>query len=236
VDALTGPLPAASDPAEAQGPSARRYGAVLFDLDGTLIDTIGLILDSHRHALRTVLGVEAPDEALRAGIGQPLMEQMRQFDAEHAERLHETYRAYNHAHTNETLRWFPGLRPVLRGIKDDGVKLGVVTSKMRDAVDLAFRLRPPPVEFDALVTMESTSLHKPRPEPLLHACSALGVAAADACYVGDAAFDMQAARAAGCGAVAVTWGVATKTQLMAERPDAIAASPRSLGRLLRSDT
>jgi pyrophosphatase PpaX len=208
---------------------------VLFDLDGTLIDTIGLILESHRHALRTVLGVEAPEAELRAGIGKPLIEQMRHMDPDRAEQLHDTYRAYNHAHTEQSLRWFAGLAPLLRGLHRDGAKIGVVTSKMRDAVDLAFRLRPPPIVFDTVVTMESTSLHKPHPEPLLHACRTLGIAAAEACYVGDAAYDMQAARAAGCGAIAVTWGVASRDELVAAKPDAVAGSPRALARLLRRD-
>ena len=72
------------------------YSTVIFDLDGTLIDTVPLIVASHRHALSTVLGRELPEEALRDGIGRPLLEQMRVFDEERAQELFDAYREFNH--------------------------------------------------------------------------------------------------------------------------------------------
>jgi pyrophosphatase PpaX len=211
-----------------------RWPAIVFDLDGTLIDTIPLILESHRHAVRTVLGREALEDELRTGIGRPLMTQMRELDAERAEELHDAYRVWNHANTAAYLGGFEGLDDVLRQLHAAGARIAIATSKMRDAVDLAFALQPAPIAFDAVVTLEDTDRHKPDPEPILTAQQRLGAAPADGVYVGDTRADMRAARAACTGAVGVTWGVATADELAAEGPDAIVATPAELYAVLNS--
>jgi pyrophosphatase PpaX len=207
------------------------YGSVVFDLDGTLIDTIPLIVASHRHAVQTVLGRDISERELRAGIGRPLPEQMRIFDAERADDLYHAYRTFNHANTAEYLGWFDGIDRLLERLAADGVRLAVATSKSRDAVDLAFSLQPPPVVFDACITLEDTETHKPDPAPVLLAIERAGGIPADAAYVGDAVFDLAAARAAGCGFVGVTWGVGTAAELAGA--DAIAETPDELYDVLR---
>jgi pyrophosphatase PpaX len=207
------------------------YGCVVFDLDGTLIDTIPLIVASHRHAVQTVLGRDLSDPELRAGIGRPLPEQMRTFDAERADDLYHAYRTFNHANTAEYLGWFEGIGDMLERLAADGVRLAVATSKSRDAVDLAFSLQPPPVAFDACITLEDTTTHKPDPAPVLLAIERVGGDVRDAAYVGDAVFDLAAARAAGCAFVGVTWGVGTAEELASA--DAIAANAGELYDVLR---
>jgi pyrophosphatase PpaX len=204
----------------------------VFDLDGTLIDTIPLIVASHRHAVQTVLGRDLPDEVLRSGIGRPLIDQMRVFDEVHAQALFDTYRVWNHANTAALLGRFDGVDDVLRALADAGAAIGVATSKSRDAVDLAFAIQPPVVEFGAIVTVEDSALHKPHPEPILTAIGRLEAQVADAVYVGDAPYDIEAARAAGCGAVGVTWGVASAEVLGAAGADAIAETPEELTAIL----
>jgi pyrophosphatase PpaX len=184
------------------------YRGVVFDLDGTLLDTVPLIVASHRHALLEVLGRDEPDAVLRAGIGRPLIDQMRIFDAAHADQLLASYVVWNRAHTADYVRWFPGVDDVLRALLAAGVQVAVATSKMREAVDLAFSIVPPPIAFDALVTLEDTDAHKPDPAPVRHAFDKLGVPAAEGAYVGDAAVDLEAAAAAGCAGIGVSWGVA----------------------------
>jgi pyrophosphatase PpaX len=208
------------------------WPTVVFDLDGTLIDTIPLILESHRHATRTVLGRELPDDLLLSGIGRPLLAQMQVFDPERYQELFDAYRTWNHANTERLLRRFDGIDDVLLRLERAGLRLGIVTSKSRDAVDLAFRIIPAAVTFEAVVTIEDTSRHKPEPEPILLALERLGGDPDDAVYVGDAPYDVQAARAAGCAAVAVTWGAAPVDRLERERPDRIVHSPAALGDLL----
>jgi pyrophosphatase PpaX len=208
------------------------WRSVLFDLDGTLVDTIDLIVASHRHAITTVLGRDLPDDVLRGGIGRPLLEQMSVFDPERAQELYDTYRVWNHANTERLLRRYDGVDEVLGRLHAAGAAIGVVTSKSRDAVELAQRILPPPVPFDAVVTAEDTERHKPGPEPILHALELLGGTPADAVYVGDARYDVMAARAAGTAAVAVTWGAGHEDALREAGPDAIVGSPAELAEVL----
>lgn len=184
-----------------------RFGTVLFDLDGTVVDTRELIRQSHRHAVTSVLGRDMPDHELLANVGRPLIEQMAAFDADRAQELLEAQRAWNHAHTAELIRPYPGVAEMLAGLKSAGCHTGVVTSKSGPTVQMAFDALPEVAEhIDVLVAVEDTPVHKPGPDPVLLALDRLGAEAADACYVGDAPFDIAAGRAAGVTTVGVTWG------------------------------
>jgi pyrophosphatase PpaX len=209
------------------------YSTVIFDLDGTLIDTVPLIVASHRHALATVLGRELPEEALREGIGRPLLEQMRAFDEERAQELFDVYREFNHRVHDDYVTAFPGMLELCDDLRARGVPVAVATSKMLDAVELAYGVIPGLEQrIDALVTIESTVTHKPGPEPIEHALALLDRPKEGAVYVGDAASDLQAARAAGVAAVGVTWGAFSYDGLAVERPDAIATTPAELAGIL----
>ncbi len=213
--------------------AALRYRTILFDLDGTLVDSIELILASHRHATRVVLGVSPSDEVLRRGIGTPLLVQMRTIDAPRADELVTAYRAFNHRMHDELLRPYAGLLELCELLRADGATLGVVTSKSRLVTDMAFaRLAFAPL-LDVVVTADQTELHKPHPEPILEALRRLGRDASGACYVGDSPFDLQAGRAAGVDPIGVTWGAATVDELLAERPVALARTPAELEEVLR---
>lgn len=205
------------------------YSTVIFDLDGTLLDTIELIVESHRHALATVLAREEPEEVLRAGIGVPLLEQMRGFDEQRAQELFDAYRVFNRARHDEFVREYDGVLDVVAELRAAGVPIGIATSKMLDAVELAYAFVPRLRSLvDATVGFESTATHKPGPEPILHALELLGRPIEGACYVGDAPTDLAAAHAAGVDAIAVTWGAFSREPLAAARPHAIADTPAEL--------
>jgi pyrophosphatase PpaX len=183
-----------------------RYPVVLFDLDGTVIDSGAIILASMRHAAETVLGGIYSDEQLLAAVGGPGLEaQMRALDSERAEELLRVYRAHNEP-LHDTLAVCDGVDAVLDELKDRGHLLGIVTAKHRVTVDLAFARLPLEGFFDVVVAGEETERHKPDPAPLLLALERLGAAAGEAAYVGDSPFDMQAARAVGVFAIGVAWG------------------------------
>lgn len=207
---------------------ALRWPVVLFDLDGTVLDTVELIRASHAHAVREVLGVELPDEELMAGIGTPLREQMEVFSAERADELFHVYRAWNHANTARLIERYPGVDEVLLELEAEGARLGIVTSKMLDAVELAFAALPPPIVWDVVITTEDTPLHKPHPAPLLAALERLEGTPAEAVYVGDSPFDLQAARAAGMAGIGVTWGAFGRAALEAEEPLVVVDTPAEL--------
>jgi pyrophosphatase PpaX len=212
------------------------YSTVIFDLDGTLIDSVPLIVASHQHALATVLDRELPEDVLREGIGRPLLEQMRVFDEERAQELFDVYREFNHRVHDDYVRAFDGMLELCDELRARSVPVGVATSKMLDAVLLAYRVIPGlERRIDALVTIESTATHKPGAEPILHALALLGRPLAGAAYVGDAPTDLQSARAAGVAAIGVTWGAFSRAGLAGERPDAIASTPAELAGILLAD-
>jgi pyrophosphatase PpaX len=195
--------------------------AVLFDFDGTIVDTTELIYQSMRHAVREVLGHEPSREVLTANVGQPLPRQMELLDPEKAEELLETYHLYNDAHHEGLIREFPNVETSLARLRDAGLALAVVTSKRRFSVEMALDSFPSLKKVvDVFVTMEDTTEHKPHPAPLLKGLELLGdIPPEKAAYVGDAPFDVAAARAAGIMSVAVSWGAFTQEALQAAGPD-----------------
>jgi len=179
---------------------------VLFDLDGTVVDSGGIILASMRHATRTVLEREIPDAELMAAVGGPGLEaQMRAFAPERVDELVRVYREHNEP-LHEQLECCAGMDDVLVRLKEEGRQLGLVSAKRRRTVELAFAQVPLGHLFDVVVGGDETERQKPAPDPLLLALGRLGAGAAEAAYVGDSPYDMEAARAGGLYAVGVTWG------------------------------
>ena len=187
------------------------------------MDSGAIILASFRHATLTVLRREIPDTELLAAVGGPgLREQMEALDSERAEELIEVYSAHN-AGLHDGLQPCTGVLDALRTLRDEGRTLGVVTAKRRATLALAFEVLPELSQFfEVTVGAEDTERHKPHPAPLLAALERLGADVSDAVYVGDSPFDVQAAKAAGTGSVAVTWGrIHSRERLEREGPDAV---------------
>ena len=199
-----------------------RFPVVLFDFDGTVIDSGSIILASMRHATLTVLGREFEDEVLMAAVGGAgLNEQMRLLDESRVDELVRVYRAHNEPLHSE-LTCCAGMEDVLAKLRQEGRTLGIVTAKRRQTVALAFEHVPIEHLFDVVVGSDDTERHKPDPDPILHALEQLGARAEDTAYVGDSPFDIRAAQAAGVHAIAVTWGgIHSHERLAAEEPDAV---------------
>lgn len=206
-----------------------RFPIVLFDLDGTLIDTGPIILASFRHATRTILGREIPDERLMAHVGGfGLRQQMRLLDEERADELVRCYREHNEP-LHAEVRAFPGMAGVLAQLAAEGRRLGIVSTKRRTTIELAFEHVPIGGYFDVVVGSDDTERHKPHPDPLLYALSSLAASPREAAYVGDAPFDVEAAKAAGVFSVAVAWGgIHPRERLEAAAPDVLVSSPEEL--------
>ena len=200
-----------------------RYPLVLFDPDGTLIDSGTMILASMRHAVQTVLGRAVPEEVLAAAVGGPgLVAQMRALDEARVDDLVRVYREHNEP-LHAELEACRGIEGALTTLRREGRRLGIVTAKRSATVRLAFDVLPQLEEaFDTVVGADDTERHKPHPDPLLHALALLGAEPGEAAYVGDSPFDVQAARAARVFSVAVTWGgIHPAERLARERPDAL---------------
>lgn len=204
--------------------AAPRWHTVLFDLDGTLVDTIPLIIASYQQALGDVLG-EVGDEALvRSWIGRPLREAFVEYRPERADELFEAYTTWNLANTATLLRPIEGVTDLLDALTDAGVAFGIVTSKRRRTAELALHHAGLTDRIEVLATLHDTERHKPNPEPLEFGLAALaartgrGREASEAAYVGDAVVDLLAARAAGMAGVAVLWGAGSAAELAEQAP------------------
>jgi pyrophosphatase PpaX len=206
-----------------------RFPVVLFDLDGTVIDSGAIILASMRHAAKEFLGEEPSDELLMAAVGGPGLEaQMRALSPDLADELVRVYRAHNEP-LHDGISSFAGMQDVLVRLKDEGRRLGIVTAKRRETVELAFAQVPIRHLFETVVGGDETKGHKPDPEPLLLAAARLNVEPESCAYVGDSPFDIRAAKAAGMYAVGVTWGgIHDRERLEPEEPDVLVDTPADL--------
>ncbi len=211
--------------------STPRWETVVFDLDGTLVDTIGLIVASYQHATQTVLGHAWDERRIRAYIGRPLIECFREGAPEHAEALFAAYTEWNEAHPH-LIAPYAGVDRMLGRLRSAGVQVAVATSKRREPALMALERCGIADLVPVLVTMEDTDVHKPRPEPLLLALARAGGVVTSAAYVGDAAVDLRAARAAAMPGVGVTWGAGEREAITAEQPYAVCHDVAALTEVL----
>lgn len=196
---------------------------ILFDLDGTLIDSAELILDSFRHTMRVHLGRVPPDAEWLRTMGQPLEAQFLDFargPAEAAAML-ATYLEHNAAAHDRLLRPFPGVREYVGGLADRGYRLGIVTSKRRESALRGLRGCGFEVGwFAAVVTASDVEHFKPDPEPVRRALERAGEAEPGrTLFVGDSVHDLRAGRAAGTRTAAALWGPYSRAELAPAAPD-----------------
>jgi len=197
---------------------ARRF-ALLFDLDGTLLDSIDLLLDCMQYAFagRPI----APTRAQwTEGIGTPLRQQLREWHvAEHElEQVLRRYRAHQDVHVERMTSLFPGAREVLQWARTQSVPVGVVTSKGRGMTTRSLRHVGLADAFDVIITADDTVRHKPDPLPVQHALQQLGVSPDRALFVGDSTHDMHAGRRAGTFTGAALWGPFSRASLESTSP------------------
>ena len=205
-----------------------RWSTAVFDLDGTLADTINLIVESYQHAFRTVIGrVEDPD-VIRSWIGRPLIDAFRDHSPEHADELYATYLQWNTDNTERLIRTYDGVIEVLGDLSAAGVHVGIATSKRRASATQAMDLLGISQHVDVLVAMEDTERHKPDPTPLLLALERMGRSSNAAVYVGDAVVDVLAGKAAGMDTIAVTWGAGLPDVLATVKPTAVVTTADEL--------
>ena len=207
---------------------AQHLQAVLFDLDGTLVDSVESIVRSFTHATQSLLGTTVPREAIVATIGRPLEPTFEALAPGRGAELLQTYRAYLNEHHDALVRAFPGTIELLAELRGRGYALGIVTAKSRMQAELSFRLCALEPLVEVTICHEDAERHKPAPDPLLAAARRLGLPPAACLYVGDSVFDLMAARAAGMASAAVTWGAGTLADLEAQAPELIVHAPAEL--------
>jgi pyrophosphatase PpaX len=198
-----------------------RYRGILFDLDGTLVDSIDLILASYRHTMKTHLGRVPPDDEWRNTMGTPLRAQLKSFASspEQAESMFRTYIEHNEANHERLIRPFPGMREAAVALRRAGYRLAIVTSKLGANAERELRTCGLDGLFDGLVSASDVRRPKPDPEPVVMGLQRIDLPAADALLVGDSLYDLHAGRAAGVDTAAALWGPFDRRHLAAGRPD-----------------
>jgi pyrophosphatase PpaX len=209
-------------------------GTFLFDLDGTLIDSVRLILDSYHHTLAVHGEPPRSDDYWLAGLGTPLRVQFKAWgdDPARLEAMIGTYREYNLTHHDRMVTAYPGVIEMVRRIHGAGLRTGLVTSKNRPGALRGLRLIGLEQQREVVIGADEVVHPKPHPEPVEKALAELGVSAAGALYVGDSIHDMESGRAAGVRTAAVLWGPFGRAHLEGATPDYWLAGPGDLLGLL----
>ena len=197
------------------------FRAVLFDLDGTLIDSTRLIIESYHHTMRVHRGRTLPESEWIKGLGTPLRVQFRRFtdDPDEVQRMIATYREWNLAHHDQMVRAFPGAVEAVHSLRTAGIRLGIVTSKNRHGVRIGLERGGFQEPFDTIVTSDDLEASKPDPAPVVAALAAIGEPPGAALFVGDSPHDIAAGRDAGARTAACLWGPFERAALQVERPD-----------------
>ena len=208
-----------------------RYQTVLFDLDGTLIDSIRLILDSYHHTF-AVHGLPArTDEELVRGSARRCARRSRiTDDVQITDRLVETYRAYNLEHHDARVAAFPGVVHCVRALAAAGVGLAIVTSKSRHATKKGLAVAGLEDAFSVFVCADDVTRAKPHREPVDRALALLGKGAAEALFIGDSLHDMHAGKSAEVATGAALWGPFSREVLAVAEPSHYLEFPRRSSR------
>lgn len=210
---------------------------VLFDFDGTLANTIDLIVATFEHTCDTALGFKPARQRIVDTIGLPLGDALELLSDIHEEErileLRQIYGAFNAANHDIMIKPIPGVTELLPKLKERGIKLAVVTSKKAYMLERGMQCLGMLPYIDTTVSVLDTERGKPAPDPMLLACERLGLAPRECLSVGDSPFDLQSGNAAGCVTVAVEYTQLNWQNLLEQgKPDYTIAHPLDLLKLI----
>ncbi|UOQ46412.1 pyrophosphatase PpaX [Halobacillus salinarum] len=192
---------------------------ILFDLDGTLIDTNELIIASFMHTIEQHGGRSYSRQEVLDFIGPPLKESLSKIDPDRVDELIEVYRKHNIEHHNAYVKAYEGVVETVQLLKERGFKLGIVTTKLRNTVELGLNITGLDGLFDTIITLDDVTNAKPHPEPVAKALQALDSCASEALMVGDNTHDIEGGKNAGTKTAGVAWTVKGREVLEQLHPD-----------------
>ncbi|MBU9722246.1 MULTISPECIES: pyrophosphatase PpaX [Bacillaceae] len=192
---------------------------ILFDLDGTLINTIDLIVDSFLHTMEQYYPGKYKREDVVSFIGPPLSETFEKLDPEKVEEMTKTYRVFNHAKHDELVTEYEGVIDTLEALHKEGYKMAIVTTKLRETALKGMKLMGIDRFFDIIVALDQVENYKPHPEPLEKAMKALGSVPEKTMMIGDSQHDILGGKNAGTYTAGVSWSIKGKEFLNSFEPD-----------------
>lgn len=202
---------------------------VLFDFDGTLLNSNELIAQSHL----SVLAHYFPGQYCRASVrqfnGPPLRSVYEQLAPTQVDAMLARYRAFSHAHHDDWVSLFPDVIPTLQRLRDSGKKIAIVSTKLNPILNQGLALFGLHDHVDVVIGGSDCLLHKPDPEPILKALAALNSVAENSIMVGDNWQDIASAHNAGVASVFVAWSEKTLHDVLPHKPDHMISSMKALG-------
>lgn len=205
------------------------FSTILFDLDGTLVDTSRLIVASFQHTFRETLGIEVSEAEIHRHWGEPLPMTMEAYAPDRVEELVAFYRTYNRANHDRLVTGFDGMQEAIRSLHEGGVQLAVVTSKLSEMARRGLKVAGLLPYFDTVVGVEHTTVHKPDPTPLYLALDLLGEKPGDhVLMVGDTTMDITSGKNAGIKTAVVGWSELDRAELAVAEPHYWLAHPADL--------
>ena len=208
---------------------------VLFDFDGTVMNTNDVIIASWQHTFRTIDGKEREVSEIARTFGEPIVKTMKRlFPQVPVEESLKIYRSYQYDYFDDLVTLFPGMKELLVKLRKTGYKTGLVTSRMRNTTFRGLEKFELTDLFDAVVTCDDTNVHKPDPEPVFIALDKLGTKPEKTVMLGDTMYDIMCANNAGVTSILVGWAIApTEEEIKGENgPDFIMKDAADLFRIL----
>ena len=193
--------------------------ALLFDFDGTLLDTNELIIQSFMHVLENRFpGQYEPSDCVKF-IGPSLIETFTEIAPDEAEELIKEYREWNHIHHDELVKEYEGVVETLEKLKEMGLRLVIVSTKRRETIARGLDIMGVAHLFEFVIGIDDVTHVKPDPEPILLAIEKLGVAKEDAIMIGDNSHDILGGKNAGVRTAGVSWALKGRDFLQQFNPD-----------------
>jgi HAD superfamily hydrolase (TIGR01549 family) len=194
---------------------------ILFDLDGTLIQTPTIILEAFKQTFETHLkDIKLSEKELSNFLGQTLWQTFGFYtdDKDLVDEMIDHYIKVSNMMIEEGLKAYPNAKKTILYLKQQGCKIGIVTSKLKDVATYHLKLTNLFEDVDLIVGYDDVTNHKPNPDPLLKAIELLGSKKEDTLYVGDHENDIKAAKKAGIESCAVTYSSRLHEMLL-EQPE-----------------
>ncbi|MBU7594644.1 pyrophosphatase PpaX [Metabacillus halosaccharovorans] len=196
-----------------------KINTLLFDLDGTLINTNELIIESFLHTLHSYYPDQYKREDVLPFIGPTLYDTFTSINPEKTEEMVKVYRKFNHEQHDTLVTEYETVFETIKTLKEHGFKLGIVTTKIRDTVNMGLKLTMLDQFFDVVVTLDDVENAKPHPEPVLNALAQLGSKPEEAIMVGDNHHDVEAGKNAGTKTAGVSWSIKGREYISSHNPD-----------------
>ncbi|MCX7951116.1 MAG: pyrophosphatase PpaX [Clostridiales bacterium] len=202
--------------------------AVLFDLDGTILDTNQLIITSYKYTIKKHLDRDLEDAEIVKYFGEPLRLTLERYDKEKVEEMYQTYVKYNEENHDSMIKAMDYAKETLEEIKRRGLKIGTVTSKRKHMAERGLKYFDLYDMMDVIIAMEDTTIHKPNAEPILEACRRIDVSPNEVLFVGDSHYDIQCGKNAGSKTCLVKYTLLDFNEIIKYEPDYIIDSLKDL--------